>query len=109
MGARFKRDGTSYTPPGAKTAIKGDSATSVKRAMDTLRRVMDIAVERGAIHANPVSIKPAEGSLQKKIVRTHWSAERGQRATAFRGDGKQRSRRRLGDPRPPTSEIRANY
>lgn len=68
--ARFKRDGTSYTPPGAKTAIKGNSATSVNRAIDTLRRIMDIAVERGAIHANPVSVKPAEGSLKKKIVRT---------------------------------------
>lgn len=65
--ARFKADGTNYTPPGAKTAIRGNSATSVNRAIDTLRRLLDIAVESGAIHTNPVTIKPTDGALKKKI------------------------------------------
>ncbi len=65
---RFKGEGTNYTPPGAKTALRGNSATSVNRAVDTLRRLMDIAVERGAVATNPVSIKPTEGRLKKKVV-----------------------------------------
>ncbi|HWA08906.1 MAG TPA: site-specific integrase [Opitutaceae bacterium] len=67
-GARFKSGGTNYTPPGAKKAIRGNSATSVNRAIDTLRRLMDIAVERGAIHTNPVNVKPTEGRLKKKVT-----------------------------------------
>ncbi len=66
---RFKSEGTSFTPPGAKTVVKGNSATSVNRAIDTLRRIMDIAVERGAIHTNPVAVKPADGKRLKKKVR----------------------------------------
>jgi integrase len=67
--ARFKRDGTSYTPPGAKTVIRGNSATSVNRAIDTLRRVMELAIGRGAIHANPVRANPGE-KLKKKVTQS---------------------------------------
>ena len=67
--SRFKAEGTRFTPPGAKTALKGNSATSVNRAIDTLRRIMDIALERGAIHTNPVTVKPREGRLKKKVNR----------------------------------------
>lgn len=67
---RFKADGTNFRPPGAKTTIRGNSATSVNRAIDTLRRVMDIAVERGAIHTNPVVTKTESGRLKKKVTRT---------------------------------------
>ena len=66
--ARFKRTGTRFIPPKARTALKGNSATSINRAIDTLRRVLDIALERRQIHTNPVSVKPAEGRLKKKIV-----------------------------------------
>ena len=66
--ARFKVGGTNYTPPGAKTAIRGNSATSVNRAVDTLRRLMDLAVERGIVHANPATVKPTEGRLKKKVM-----------------------------------------
>ncbi len=66
---RFKAEGTRFTPPGARTALKGNSATSVNRAIDTLRRIMDIALERGAIHTNPVTVKPREGRLKKKVAR----------------------------------------
>jgi hypothetical protein len=65
---RLNDEAGNYIPPGAKTVIKGNSATSVNRAIDTLRRLMDIAVERGAIHANPVSLKPTEGRLKKKVT-----------------------------------------
>ena len=47
---------------------KGNSATSVNRAIDTLRRVLDIAIASGQIHVNPVSVKPAEGRLKKKVT-----------------------------------------
>jgi integrase len=66
---RFKTEGTNFTPPGAHTPLRGNSAGSVNHAIDTLRRVMDIALERGAIHTNPVSVKPAEGRLKKKILK----------------------------------------
>jgi hypothetical protein len=36
---RFKANGTAFSPPGAKTVIRGNSATSVNRAIDTLRRI----------------------------------------------------------------------
>jgi integrase len=64
----FKLKGTGFVPPNAKKALRGNSATSVNRAIDTLRRVMDIAIEQGQIHVNPVSVKPAEGRLKKKVV-----------------------------------------
>ncbi len=65
--SRFKTEGTNYVPPGAKTALKGNSATSVNRAVDTLRRLMDIALEKGQIHGNPVHVKPPTGRLKKKV------------------------------------------
>lgn len=62
--------GASFRPPGARTAIDGNSATSVNRAIDTLKRVMDIAVAGGVIHANPVSVMAPDGQarLKKKIA-----------------------------------------
>lgn len=66
---RIKGEGTGYVPPGAKTAVRGNSATSVNRAIDTLRRVMGIAVERGAIHSNPVDAQPGDGRLKKRITK----------------------------------------
>lgn len=65
---RFKVEGTNYVPPGARTAIKGNSATSINRAIDTLRRLFDIAIERGQIHSNPVLVRPPTGRLKKKVV-----------------------------------------
>jgi integrase len=65
---RFKREGTQYTPPGAGTVIAGNSATSVNRAIDTLRRIMEIAVERGTISANPVRVKTTDGRRLKKKI-----------------------------------------
>jgi integrase len=68
--ARFKKgEGTSFTPNGAKTAIRGNSATSVNHSVDALRRVLDIAVERGAIHTNPARVVPTEGRLKKRITK----------------------------------------
>jgi integrase len=67
--ARLKRDGTSFTPPGAKTVRRGNSATSVNQAVDTLRWLLDIALEQGQIHTNPVRVRPATGRLKKKVTR----------------------------------------
>lgn len=72
---RFKADGTAFRPPGAKTEIKGNSARSVNKAIDALRHVMDLAVEAGAIHSNPVAAAAARLSkgirarLKKKVER----------------------------------------
>jgi integrase len=66
--SRFKVEGTNYLPPQARTVIKGNSATSINCAIDTLRRILDIAVERGQIHSNPVLVKPPSGRLKKKVV-----------------------------------------
>lgn len=65
---RFKIQGTNFVPPGAKTAVKGNSATSVNRAVDTLRRIMDIAIEQGQIHSNPVLVRPTSGRLKKRVL-----------------------------------------
>ncbi len=66
--ARFKMHGTRFKPNGATKVIAGNSATSVNRAIDTLRRLLDIAVERGQIASNPVNVKPGEGRLKKKVT-----------------------------------------
>lgn len=66
---RFKAEGTNYAPPGANRALRGNSASNVNRAIDALRRLMDIALERGAIHSNPVTVRPTEGRLKKKITK----------------------------------------
>lgn len=65
--SRFKSEGTGYIPPGAKTGSRGNSATSINRAVDTLRRLLDIAIEQGQIHSNPVLVRPPTGSLKKKV------------------------------------------
>lgn len=68
---RFKVEGTNYLAKGAKKAAKGNSAASVNRAVDALRYVLDLAVQRGAIHTNPVTVKPEDGSrLKKRVERT---------------------------------------
>ena len=65
---RFKLEGTNFVARNASRALKGNSASSVNRAVDALRYVMDIAVQRGAIHTNPVAVKPEDGSRLKKRV-----------------------------------------
>ncbi|HWA11228.1 MAG TPA: site-specific integrase [Opitutaceae bacterium] len=69
--ARFKVEGTKFQPPGAKAPRKGNSATSVNSAIDALRQILDLAVERGQIHANPVTVRHASGGgrLKKKITK----------------------------------------
>ncbi len=66
--SRFKAEGTGFIPPGAKSGSKGNSASSVNRAIDTLHRLLDIAIEQGQVHANPVLVQPPTGKLKKKVV-----------------------------------------
>ena len=71
---RFKQEGTGYLAKGAKKAQRGNSPSSVNRAIDTLKYVMDIALQRGAIHTNPLTVKPEDGSrLKKRVERTKLS------------------------------------
>lgn len=70
---RLKKDGTGFAPPGAKgptSKTKGNSATSVNQAVDTVKRLLNLAVERGAIYVNPALIKAPEGRgrLRAKVV-----------------------------------------
>ena len=68
---RFKVEGTKFKPPGSKTACAGNSATSVNRAIDTLRAIMDLAVARGAVASNPVVTRTSDGErLKKKVIKT---------------------------------------
>lgn len=69
--ARFKVEGTRFQPPGAKAPRRGNSATSVNSAIDALRQILDLSVERGQIHANPVTARRASGGtrLKKKITK----------------------------------------
>lgn len=69
--ARFKVEGTKFQPPGAKAPRRGNSATSVNSAIDALRQILDLAVERGQIHADPVTARRAlsGGRLKKKITK----------------------------------------
>ena len=49
--------GTGYKPPGAKAASEntaGKSSSMFNKAVDTVRRMLDMAVDAGAIHANPL-------------------------------------------------------
>jgi integrase len=55
---RALKTGTGHRPPGAKsetTAVSGRSAGSFNKSVDALRRMLDIAVERGAISSNPIA------------------------------------------------------
>ncbi len=65
--SRFKQDGTRFVAPGTKTLRKGNSASSVNRAIDTLKAILNIAVQNGQIHSNPVLVQPATGRLKKKV------------------------------------------
>lgn len=68
--ARFKANGTGFVPPGAKAPRRGNSATSVNRAIDTLRGIMALAVEAGVIASNPVThTAPSGERLKKKITK----------------------------------------
>jgi len=69
--ARFKVEGTKFQPSGAKAPRRGNSATSVNSAIDALRQILDLAVERGQIHANPVTVRRGVGGgrLKKKITK----------------------------------------
>jgi hypothetical protein len=69
--ARFKFEGTKFQPPGAKAPRPGNSATSLNSAINALRQILDLAVERGQIHANPVTVRCASGGarLKKKITK----------------------------------------
>ena len=69
--ARFKVEGTKFRPPGAKRPRRGNSATAVNSAIDALRGILDLAVERGQLHANPVDVrrKAGAGRLKKKVTK----------------------------------------
>ena len=69
--ARFKREGTGFRPPGAKTIRRGNSATSVNSAIDVLRAILDLAVEGGLIRDNPVVVRRSAlgGRLKKRPTR----------------------------------------
>jgi integrase len=54
---QLKRNGTNYTPPGAKKAIAGNSSSSINKSVHTLQRLLDLAVRRGLAVENVARIK----------------------------------------------------
>ena len=54
---RAMTKGTGYRPPGAKTVegvAYGNSPSSFNKAVDAMRRMLDLAVDAGTIHSNPL-------------------------------------------------------
>lgn len=54
---RVSREGTGFVVPGAKRSspkINGSSASLINKCIDALRRMLDIAVERGQMAGNPL-------------------------------------------------------
>jgi len=54
---RLSRDGTGHRPPGSKAISpknNGSSASLINKCIDALRRIADIAVERGQLAGNPL-------------------------------------------------------
>jgi integrase len=63
---RFENGGAAYFSPGAKIPLRADSATTVNGCIGYLRRVFDVATERGLIAKNPaaaLSRKPVTNKL----------------------------------------------
>lgn len=54
---RMSRDGTGFVSPGAKAVSpknNGSSASLINKCIDAMRRMLDIAVERGQLGGNPL-------------------------------------------------------
>lgn len=54
---RAMTHGTGFRPPGAKSesvAVSGRAASSFNKGVDALRRMLDLAVDAGTIHNNPL-------------------------------------------------------
>jgi len=54
---RISREGTGFVVPGAKKVspkINGSSASLLNKCIDAIRRMLDIAVERGQLAGNPL-------------------------------------------------------
>jgi integrase len=61
--------GTGYRPPGAKGESKGTAGKSpgtFNKAVDALRKMLDIAVERGALAHNPIAGRGIKAKLSPR-------------------------------------------
>lgn len=57
---RALKEGSGFRPPGSKsetTETTGKSGGTFNKSVDALRRMLDMAVERGALHANPLKVR----------------------------------------------------
>jgi len=54
---RATLEGTGYVPPGAKdgSKTKGNAPTTLNKAIDGLRRILSLALDRGMISQNPIA------------------------------------------------------
>jgi integrase len=72
--ARLKKHGTGFSPPGSRCPPKrkkGISASSVNQTVATLKRLMKIAMEKGAIYSNPTDAEPPEGMERLRAKETN--------------------------------------
>ena len=61
------RTAAEFSRPGAKTVHRGFSADSVNKAVDTIIRLLDIAVEKGTILRNPLKNLPPGIRIKHEI------------------------------------------
>lgn len=61
------RSNAEFSRPGAKTVHRGFSADAVNKAVDTVIRLLDLAVERGAILRNPLKNLPPGIRIKHEI------------------------------------------
>jgi integrase len=66
---RIAKDGTGWIAPGAKgrsTANDGSSAGGINKSLDAIRRLMEIAVEKGQLAKNPLQGRDLKLSVKPK-------------------------------------------
>ena len=74
---KYENGASRYTPTGAKTTVRGDSATVINACIGYLRRVFEVAIKEGLITQNParsMKRKPPGSKLLELPSRTQFQA-----------------------------------
>jgi integrase len=68
---RLAANGTGHRPPGAKSETRlanGSSAAHINKILDVLRRLLEIAIEKGQVAENPLNARGVKLSAKSKKV-----------------------------------------
>ena len=66
---KLRSEGTGFVNPfstGGRTSSSGKSASNINKLLDVVRQMLDIAIERGQLAANPMAIKGLKLKLEPK-------------------------------------------